>query len=530
MSSGNTYFEAIITFSMKQISLVIVSLLIFCSCKTTRPAATQTDDGQIEIVFLQMNDVYEIAPLDGGRVGGLARVATIKNRLLKENPNTFAILAGDFLNPSLINTLKYEGSRISGKQMVEVLNTLGLDIATFGNHEFDIKEAELLSRLQESQFRWVSANVLHKTPDGLQPFVAGSGDQAKAIPKTLVLDVQDEDGTAIKLGILGVTLPSNQVDWVEYLDFNSAAAQAYNNLKSQADVVVALTHIDLEDDIELSKQNPGIRLIMGGHDHTSSYDKVGESYVAKADANARTVYVHKLLYNKPTRQVTINSSLIKVDTTVPFDSATASVVSRWTTIARTSFKEQGFQPDEVVYVTPEPLEVRESHIRHQQTNMGDIITKAMSAAAPQSEVAMVNSGSLRLDDQLTGTISQYDILRTMPFGGKILEADITGELLEKILTTGRSNKGKGGFLQLDKASYTESTQSWLINGQALDKNKTYRVALSDYLLTGMETNFGYLKPGAEGLLKIYEPDAANKEDMRNDIRMAVNAYLKSLKR
>jgi 2',3'-cyclic-nucleotide 2'-phosphodiesterase (5'-nucleotidase family) len=475
-----------------------------------------------------MNDVYEIAPLDGGRVGGLARVATIKKRLVQENPNTFAVIAGDFLNPSLINTLKYDGSRISGKQMIDVLNETGLDIATFGNHEFDIKEAELLSRLQESKFKWVSANVLHKTSDGMQPFVAGSGDQAKPIPKTLILDVQDTDGTSIKLGILGVTLPSNQVDWVAYSDFNESAAVAYKNLESQTDVVVAVTHIDLEDDIKLSKQNPGIRLIMGGHDHTNSYDKVGDSYVAKADANAKTVYVHKLLYNKTTKQLSINSSLINVDTSIPADSSTALVVSKWTNIAQSSFTEQGFNPDEIVYVAQEPLEARESHIRHQQTNMGDIITKAMSAAAPQAEVAMMNSGSLRLDDQLTGNISQYDILRTMPFGGKILEADMTGELLEKVLTTGWSNKGKGGFLQLDKAMYKAESQAWLVNGQPLNKTKTYRVALSDYLLTGLETNFGYLKPGAQGLLKIYEPDAANKEDARNDIRMAVTRYLKSL--
>jgi 5'-nucleotidase len=160
--------------------------------------------------------------------------------------------------------------------------------------------------------------------------------------------------------------------------------------------------------------------------------------------------------------------------------------------------------------------------------MGEIITKAMSAAAPQSAVSLVNSGSLRLDDQLTGNITQYDILRTMPFGGKILEADMTGELLERVLTTGRNNKGVGGYLQLDRASYDASRQTWLINGKPLEKNKTYRVALSDYLLTGMETNFGFLKPGAPGLVKIYEPDSTNKGDVRNDIRMAVNVYLRSL--
>jgi 2',3'-cyclic-nucleotide 2'-phosphodiesterase (5'-nucleotidase family) len=91
---------------------------------------------------------------------------------------------------------------------------MGLDIATFGNHEFDIKEEELIGRLQESRFRWVSSNVLHKTQSNTQPFVSGSGSQAKPVPQTLVMEAQDIDGTAIKIGVLGVTLPSNRVDWV----------------------------------------------------------------------------------------------------------------------------------------------------------------------------------------------------------------------------------------------------------------------------------------------------------------------------
>jgi 2',3'-cyclic-nucleotide 2'-phosphodiesterase (5'-nucleotidase family) len=303
-----------------------------------------------------MNDVYEIAPLDGGRVGGMARVATIKNRLLHDNPNTFAVIAGDFLSPSLIGTLRHEGSRISGRQMVDVLNEMGLDIATFGNHEFDIKEAELLSRLKESQFRWVSSNVLHKTQLGTQPFVSGSG--GSDVLQTLILDAKDKDGTAIKIGVLAVTLPFNKVEWVEYIDFFKAATQAYQSLKNQTNFVIAITHLNLKDDIELSKQNPGICLIMGGHDHTNSYDKINDSFVAKADANARTVYVHKLSYNKVNNQLSINSSLIQVDTTIPFDSSTAKVVGRWVNIAEKSFKEQGFSTDEVLYVAKEPLEVR----------------------------------------------------------------------------------------------------------------------------------------------------------------------------
>ena len=95
----------------------------------------------VEITLLQFNDVYEIGPVEGGKSGGLARVATLRQRLLAENPNTFTVLAGDFVSPSALGTAKVDGQSLAGQQMVAVLNAVGLDLATFGNHEFDIKEA-----------------------------------------------------------------------------------------------------------------------------------------------------------------------------------------------------------------------------------------------------------------------------------------------------------------------------------------------------------------------------------------------------
>lgn len=61
-----------------------------------------------------MNDVYEITPLENGKVGGMARVAQLRNQLKQKNKNTFTILAGDFLSPSVLGTVKNEGKRIAG--------------------------------------------------------------------------------------------------------------------------------------------------------------------------------------------------------------------------------------------------------------------------------------------------------------------------------------------------------------------------------------------------------------------------------
>jgi 2',3'-cyclic-nucleotide 2'-phosphodiesterase (5'-nucleotidase family) len=507
--------------------LLFLSVISFAfACRTTPPVATKTaEDGKIEVVFLQLNDVYEIAPLEGGKVGGMARVATIKKQLQEKNPHTFAVLAGDFLNPSVIGTLKYEGSRIAGKQMIDVMNTAKIDLVTFGNHEFDLSEADLLKRLKESKSGWVSSNVGHRTAKGIFQFAAGA--DSLPIPQTWVIDAQDEDGTSLKIGVIGLTLPSNQKDYVFYEDFYKAAAKAYQSLQSTTDFVVGLTHLTIDEDKEVSRRLPGIKLIMGGHEHDHMYHQVGSAFIAKADANAKTVYVHTLLYNKTSRQLTIQSNLRAVDSTVAPDPATEAVVKKWTTIADNSFKELGLNPQEVIMVATQPLDGREVSIRHHTTNLTELILQSVSASAPKADLAILNSGSIRIDDQLSGNITQYDIIRTLPFGGSIVEVEMKGDLLLNLLNIGKTNEGSGGFLLLDRVQFDAAQKTWLVKGKPILAGQTYRVAMPSFLMTGGEKNLEFLKHDHPGVLKVYQPDPANTADLRNDIRTAIIAFLKA---
>ena len=141
-----------------KISVFFLSLLIVASCTK--------DDQKIDFTLLQLNDVYEIAPIQGGEFGGMARVETVHQDLLKENKNTLLVMAGDFLNPSLLGTLKVDGERLRGKQMVSVMNAMNFDLVAFGNHEFDVPQKDLQKRLNESNFPWISANVKEKTETG----------------------------------------------------------------------------------------------------------------------------------------------------------------------------------------------------------------------------------------------------------------------------------------------------------------------------------------------------------------------------
>ncbi len=104
------------------------------------------------VTFLQINDVYTTVPIDG--LGGLARVATLKQNIAKAGRTPFLVLAGDFLSPSVASSV------FKGEHMIAALNAAGLDLATLGNHEFDFGDDVLIQRMHEATFQWVVSNVV----------------------------------------------------------------------------------------------------------------------------------------------------------------------------------------------------------------------------------------------------------------------------------------------------------------------------------------------------------------------------------
>ena len=136
------------------------------------------------------------------------------------------------------------------------MNAAGMDLAVFGNHEFDIKEKELQERIDESQFTWISSNTFHKVKDSIIPF-SKAGTQP--FPETYILNVKDDDGTTAKVGFIGLTLSSNPADYVSYKDPLTTAKILYNRIKDSVDAVVAITHQAINDDIILAKELPGLR-------------------------------------------------------------------------------------------------------------------------------------------------------------------------------------------------------------------------------------------------------------------------------
>lgn len=161
-----------------------------------------------------------------------------------------------------------------------------------------------------------------------------------------------------------------------------------------------------------------------------------------------------------------------------------------------------------------------------QTNLGKIVAQSMFVASKKpADCAFVNGGSIRIDDQLSGNITGIDIFRVLPFGGSMLEIDIKGQLLKDVLDYGQKAAGTGAYLQRYNAEIVSG--KWLVNAKPIIKNKTYHVAISDYLIKGFDIPM--LKESNPLVLKVYSPDNTDANDVRADIRKTVISFLKTVK-
>ena len=94
--------------------------------------------------------------------------------------------------------------------------------------------------------------------------------------------------------------------------------------------------------------------------------------------------------------------------------------------------------------------------------MGDLITKAMSFAYDDKvDCALVNGGSIRIDDELEGDINAVDIFRVLPYGGAVLKVKLKGSLLKRVLNYGLKAAGTGAYLQRYNVSRVDD--QWKIN-------------------------------------------------------------------
>ena len=217
-----------------------------------------------QLVILHTNDTHScIMPLNpnladtalAGRGGFLRRMALIEDERAK-TPGLLLIDSGDFSQGSpYYNFYK-------GEVEVELMNRMGYDVATIGNHEFDFGLENMARIFRMAKFPIVCANY----------DFTGTSVEGLVKPYTII------KRNGLKIGLFGLSpQPKGLVDTtkfvgVKYLDPVETARRMAALLKKKCDVVICVSHLGWEDE-ELTDQmlvpaTRDIDIVLGGHSHT----------------------------------------------------------------------------------------------------------------------------------------------------------------------------------------------------------------------------------------------------------------------
>ncbi|MEK6710588.1 MAG: bifunctional metallophosphatase/5'-nucleotidase [Nitrospinota bacterium] len=373
------------------------------------------------LTLVHFNDFYRIQGVEGRTKGGIARLGGLLERLRSEGP-VFALFGGDLLSPSLMSR------EFKGVQMIEALNAVEVDAATFGNHEFDERdEALLLARLKESRFPWVSGNV--RRADGA-PF-----------PGVAARLVREAGG--VKVGILALTIPSMKRPYVSYLPVLETAKRDAEALRREgAETVIALTHLGMREDLDLARAVPGLDLILGGHEHDAQLGRAGAALILKADADLRTVWVIEAAVPAGGRPE-FRAKLLPLGPEAPRPPALAALEEKWVAALA-----QKLGPDEKVGETGVALDGLEPTVRFRESNLGNLVADALREEG-QCEVALVNGGAIRIDETLpAGPLTRHQAAEIFLFRNDVARLRVPGSILAGVLELSASQRGTGGFLQV----------------------------------------------------------------------------------
>jgi len=459
---------------------VLLAAAFLAACAALRAG----DADLVRLTLLQINDVYVLAPVDGGHRGGMARLATLVRQARRENPNTVFVLAGDTLSPSL------ESRVLRGAQMVAALNAIGLDLATFGNHEFDFGPGVLRERIAESRFVWLSSNVVDRS----------SGRAFGGAAPDLLLTF---DG--VPVGFFGLTTPetawlSNPGPDVVFGDPRAAAGEAVARLRARgARVVVAVSHQGMAADKTLAAAG-GADVILGGHEHEPLIAEEGKTLITKAGSDGRYLVEVDLWVARDGRLVERSWTFREVSRRVPADPAVAALVAGY---AARLDADRGV----VVGRTATDLEAHSGKLTTEETNLGDFIADAMRERL-QSAVALINGGAIRGNRTLpAGSLTQGDVGELLPFVNVVMKLEMTGRELSRALEHGLAQVDHqgGGFLQVSGVRLVwdpaRSAGARLVQaevgGRPLAEATVYTVAVLDYLYRGGD---GYAEFGRAKVL------------------------------
>ena len=422
--------------------LFIAAAAISCSPKTA-PVSSGTKSLH-DIVILYDNDVH-------CSVDGYAKMAALKAEKQALSPYVTLVSAGDYVQGGSM------GAASKGGYIVTIMNAVGYDYVTLGNHEFDYA----IPRLKELAAN-LTATVLCCNLIDLE---AG-----KRMFKPY--EIVDYGGT--KVAFIGGATPYSfnsstpsyfQDDKGNYI--YSLCADTYydmfqnyvNDARNQgADYVVAITH--LGDDVaydpinsqELARQTYGIDVILDGHSHSLVPERILTNKEGKPVKYSQTAAHFEnmgVLTIRP--DGTLALQLIPTKDYSKEDPKVRRVIdSLKREYAALGARKIGYSE----VLLPAKNADGEWLVRSQETTLGDFCTDAFRTMLG-TDIAFLGGGTLR-KDLAAGDVRYDDIFNVLPFGNTCCIAELTGQDILDALEFGVAAYPTdfGGFPHVSGLKYT----------------------------------------------------------------------------
>jgi 5'-nucleotidase/UDP-sugar diphosphatase len=421
--------------------------------------------------------------------GGVARLKTLVEEIRGEADGVLFLDAGDQFQGTLFFT-------VGGADVVaDVMNTLGYDAMCVGNHEFDAGPAELARFVDRIDFPLVSANI-DATAD---PDLAG-----EILPYTLAYFGPEREPVAI----IGLTtehtaISSSPGPNVRFLDAVATAQRTVDEVeRSGIDVVIALTHLGYDRDLELAQSVAGIDVIVGGHSHTllDPYPTLTTSasgepvLVATAYEWGRYLGRLDVLFTDDGRVNSYTGRTIFIDESIAEDDGMLDVFAQYRPAIDALMTQ-------AVGTAGVDLNGEREDVRVRETNLGDLICDAMvwKTSSLGATIAIQNGGGIRASIP-AGEITMGQVLEVLPFGNQITVLTLTGEQVSEALENGVSQveEEAGRFAHVGGMRYAfdptaeagariASVEIWDASSEsyvALDPAATYILATNNYLADG----------------------------------------------
>ncbi|MDZ7371208.1 MAG: bifunctional metallophosphatase/5'-nucleotidase, partial [candidate division KSB1 bacterium] len=452
---------------MRKLSLLMILLLAACYSKQR--------SGQV--VILHTNDMHaQFLPAPATWVqgspkpliGGMEALDYFVRRQREEHPNAVLLLdAGDFTTGTLLSRIVYNGVYNGG--FVEMMNLVGYQAVTLGNHEFDEGQENLLRTLELLQADVLTSNwkMRGKRPRMLYRIYRVGG---------------------LRVGVIGLLMSDlasvtaeKHLDGVRIEPPATAAQRLIDRIDGKTDLIVLLTHQGIENDIELARSVRRADVIVGGHSHSLLRKPLRENGVLIVQTGSSLRAMGKLTLDVAGDSVSAwNYELINLwaDSVRGVNPPMRALVERFS-------GEINAQYGEVIG----RLETDWLSSGGGETNLGNFVADVIRSAT-QAEIAFMNSGGIR-KSLPAGPIRLLDIWEILPFSNYLVTFELTGDQLLRIITADVNEhlqKG-GGLLQISGMSYTfqrtpEGTgevTELRIGGEPVDPSRTYRAATVDFI-------------------------------------------------